>query len=702
MDVPEEISRLEAAINQLERDYAEGLISVGEFSTEMVTLETALQEAQQKAKVMLARQISIQRWMRRWGPVILLAILNVVVRIPRVPHIQGYDGFVLAIESYSLIDGYAYSWLISPFSYLGVFSFSGYPIGSIATFSLCILVGGSLEAATFIYLSIFTVIGVFCSYLFFSQIFENERYRLVGVIFYLLLPTIYEFSYNSPTARIPFIALTPLFLLFLLKWTKYGKRRYFAEACATLTIQLLFYQATLVLTVFLFIGLFYRLLKRLLTRSWTEGEAKLLNRFMIVAYMTIVLGLLIISVATTNIIPKHLLPAEIFPAWSLPFLRNLSGILIDYFLFYAIGLFLAAYGFVNIIRSVWSSKTLFFNEFDNWGVILLIVTPLVWYIPNPAYTRHLLAPMVACFAAQGVKLLIEKRGVMLYVLSILMTAPFIVFFQLYNALWRNIEPYASISSLLFLILFFCCLLAESLVGLYTSIRGRFILGRTRSPTSKISKKMRDRVRARVFGYSHGAANLRAIVIVLFLLVFTITETQTKFVTEMDGRTIPVYVTEEEVAIADYIRYQQSLYSDSSILLCSHELIEHRIAAYAQTNCLSEGLGTALMETGYVTREDALQNSTFRLGNLLQEHWFEHIDPDRTLPQRPWFTIMTHEYSDPRVQDLLVRLHIRFFVGLRGTNESLYKWGGPFESLFRMTITAPIVFQTTSFVVYKLD
>jgi hypothetical protein len=397
------------------------------------------------------------------------------------------------------------------------------------------------------------------------------------------------------------------------------------------------------------------------------------------------------------------LPLEIFPEWSVPFLRDFVGLAIDYFLFYAIGLFLAAYGFINILRNVWSSKTLLFEEYDNWAILLLVATPLVWFIPNPAYTRHLLAPMVACFATQGVKILIEKRGAMLYVLSILMTVPFIVFFQLYNALWRNIEPYAFISSLLFLLLFFSFLFAESLVRLYTNLKKQYIFRFSHTTTSEISKKLKSRLLTRIFGFSREAANLRMVIIILFLLVFTLTESGTKFEIEMDGRSIAIYVTEEEIAIADYIRYQHSLYSDRSILLCSHELIEHRISAYAQTNCLSEGLGTALMETGYVTREDALENSTFQLlENFMESHWFEHIDPDRTLPQRPWFTIMNGEYNDPRVQQLLSSLHIRFFVGLRGTNESLYKWGGPFESLFRITLTAPIVFETSNFVVYKLD
>ncbi len=684
MDIAEEIRRIEADIRELELSYASGLISVGEFSMRMSELKAILLLAERKLRpsgtIESLKRILSSQWVRKYPPLLLILALSIIVRVPRVPHIQGYDGYVLAIESYSLIGGYAQTWLIHPLSYFGIFTFSGYPFGAIATFALCIIIGGSLETATFIYIALFSLIGALSSYLLSSHLFEDLRYRFIGTVFYVLLPTVYEFSYNSPTARVGFIALLPLFILFVLKWIRYGKAKYLLEACITLTIQLLFHRTALVLALFIIIAGVYRLLKRGLTRSWTEGEARLLNRFMVLVYTVVAVGLLSFSMAISDIVPKHLLPEELYPAWSLPFLRDFMGLMLDYFLFYAIGLFLAIYSVYHILRSAWSSTTLLFEEFGDWALLLLFTAPLLWFIPNPAYTRHLLAPMVACIATYGAKLLIENRGRMLFILAILMTAPFIVFFQLYNALWRNIEPYAFISSTLFFLLFFGFLFTESLVRLYKKRTGQ------------------DR-----FVFSRTSADIRTVLIVSFLLVFTLTNSDMKFVTDMDGRSIPTYVTDEEIAIAEYIQSQHSLYSDRSILLCSHELIEHRISAYAQTNCLSEGLGTALMETGYVTREDALENSTFQLlGNIMEAHWFEHIDPDRTLPQRPWFSIMHGNYSSASVRELLSELHIRFFVGVRGTNESLYKWGEPFESLFRITLTAPIVFETSGFIVYKLD
>ena len=64
--------------------------------------------------------------------------------------------------------------------------------------------------------------------------------------------------------------------------------------------------------------------------------------------------------------------------------------------------------------------------------------------------------------------------------------------------------------------------------------------------------------------------------------------------------------------------------------------------------------------------------------------------------------MWGNYSDAKVQERLRILHIRYFVGLKGTNESLYAFFEPFESLFRQTITAPVVLETEHYIVYKLD
>ena len=252
-----EIEKLEEEIKQLEIDYVQGLVPVGTFIPKMVALKTKLtNQAHRSAQHSLAaakdastphktskpqsrwRKVAInlvsatsrysQRLSRtpqsqiikKHSLILLVLILAIILRIPRVPHLEGYDGFVLVSDAYSLLDGYAATWLITPASYLGIFTFSGYPIGAIAVFAFFLALFGTLEVATFFYLTFFTGLLVLFSYLLMREIFDDKFVRSIAVLFYVLAPVTYEYTYNSPTARVPFLALLPLCILGFIKWCR--------------------------------------------------------------------------------------------------------------------------------------------------------------------------------------------------------------------------------------------------------------------------------------------------------------------------------------------------------------------------------------------------------------------------------------------------------------------------------------------------
>ena len=710
-----EVERIEEEIRNLELTYAQGLISVGTFIAKIVPLRTKLADlAHRSAQHSLTtikdvsadytiskspkrgREIpsriasAIKRRGRQLSQLphlgltknqlllLLIIILAIVSRFPRVPHLEGYDGFVLISEAYSLLDGYAATWLITPASYFGMFTFSGYPIGSIAVLAFFLAIFGNLEVAAFFYIVLFAVLLVLSSYLLMKELFNDEGIRLIGVLFYVLAPVTYEYTYNNPTARAPFLALLPLCIIGLIRWCRDGGMKNLFGTIAIIIVMMLFHRVAVVLFAFLPIALFYKILKRVVRGVWTSGEAKLLNRFMILVFLVGIAAIFPISFIFLGATPKHLLPESLFPSWSLPYARDLLCIILDYTLFYGISLILAVFGIISLMRTVWKSGTLLFEKQQEWAILLLLLLPLMLFLPNPAYTRNLLSPFIACFAGYGTLGLLNMRGDRFSVASFLFVIPFIVYLQLYNSFWQNIEPYASIATILMTMALIGMLISGFRSGMHIPVGPE---------SSSLSRR-----------------NVTRMLLIVFVLVtFTITTSDMQRVVDMDGTTIPIYVTDEEIEIASYIRAQQALYPDKSILLCSHEVIEHRISAYAASTCLSDGSGTALMEVGFVTKEDALQNSTLDLiGNFFNQHWYNHADPDRTLPQRHWFWIMRGNYSDPAVQERLRLLHIRFFVGLKGTNESLYSFFSPFESLFRKTITAPIVLETEHYLVYKLD
>ena len=61
---------------------------------------------------------------------LFLLTLNLIARYPRTPHELGFDGFVLHGMTESLIQNGFASWILHPFSYLGLYPLSQ-PSGSI-------------------------------------------------------------------------------------------------------------------------------------------------------------------------------------------------------------------------------------------------------------------------------------------------------------------------------------------------------------------------------------------------------------------------------------------------------------------------------------------------------------------------------------------------------------------------------------------
>lgn len=608
------------------------------------------------------------------------------MRFPRVPHLRGQDGFVLIIQSYSLLNGYAANWLVHPLSFLGMFSFSGYPIGSVALLAFFISIAGNLEAAVLLYDVFFCLIAVFCSASLMRYVFEDKSTQLVGVIFYLFLPIVYEFTYDMATSRAFFLAIMPLFLKYLLEWNDGKGHRHLVAAIILFGVMNLFHRSAFALLSSIVLAILFRIIQQQLVRfDWREGEAKLLNRFLALIFVGLIIALFTSSALLYGVEPKNTLPDQILPMLSDPFARDLVGLAIDYLLFMGPGLVLALLGIYSILGPIWNSSDLLFRESPKWALLLFFATPLVPFIGNPAYTRHLFAPLIACYATKGIQALKEVTKLRFALVLLATIVPFVAFFQLYNIFWMEVEPYASLSTVILIML---CVSWLLLGPLLTRIHGRggYVFGYRRRYV--LPEVHRHRIR-----------EWSAVVLLTVLFVVTLTNIDMRTVTDLEGRLISSYTTDEEVAIASYIQSQKMLYSDQTIILCSHYVLELRIAAYAETNALSEGLGTGIMEVGYVTQNDALQNSTTgSFLDILTPHIYSHPVISKDL----WFAIMYNNYSEPSVQELLAELNIRYFIGLKGTNESYYRVRGPFESLFRMTLTAPIVYETANFLVYKLD
>lgn len=619
-------------------------------------------------------------------PLLFIVGLSIVLRIPRVPHLEGLDGFVLMINSYSLINGFAQAWLIHPLSYLGMFSFSGYPIGSVSILSFFLLIGGTSEAGVMLYLATFSAVSVYAMASLMRYLFKDKRIQYVGIIFYIFMPTIYDFTYNMATSRAPFMAIAPFFIKRILEWSDGKGHRYLVEALLINLLMVLFHRSAIALLTSVVLAVLFGFIRRILIKAhWSGGESRLLNKFLCLTYVTAIVGLFIFSVFYYGLSPKTVLPDELLPTLTIPIVRDFIGLALDYMFYLGPMVFLTLIGIYYLLKGIWTAQSLLFEDWHRWALLLLFLVPFIPFIASPAYTRHLFAPLITCYSTYALSSMITARKRVLIQAFALMAIPYIVYFQLYNIFWKNIEPYATGSSLFIFALVFAWLIVDPLWRLINA-RGGYSFG------------FRSRLALPDTAIAH-LKTVNAFFIILLVLTITITNSDMKTTVDMDGRELPKHVSDEEISIANYIRLQHESYSDRSILLSSHYLIELRIGAYAQSNTLSEGLGTALLEVGYVSTNDALQNST--MGSLLdlnEPHIFGYPLSGKDL----WFEIMYGNFSDPRIRSLLEALHIRYFVALKAGNEAQFKVRGTFESLFRATLTAPIVYETNQYLVYKLD
>ncbi|MHA2308504.1 MAG: hypothetical protein ACXABJ_04450, partial [Candidatus Heimdallarchaeaceae archaeon] len=67
----------------------------------------------------------------RWLLPLFIGFLSILLRIPRLPYIYGYDGFEVIWIAFAINNGALVSnqtWLIHPLSYFGFYPFSQYPI----------------------------------------------------------------------------------------------------------------------------------------------------------------------------------------------------------------------------------------------------------------------------------------------------------------------------------------------------------------------------------------------------------------------------------------------------------------------------------------------------------------------------------------------------------------------------------------------
>jgi hypothetical protein len=149
-----------------------------------------------------------------------LTLLNLLIRIPRyLSTAQGLDGFYVVWESELIFEGVYFSKGFDLGHLLGMHTFSGYPIGTLAVMCFFLLITNH-HIMTSILLFDYFFIVIFIISLFFLS--KKLRLGSKSTILFILLastqPIVFQYSYFNSSARLPFFSIAPFALGFLIDW----------------------------------------------------------------------------------------------------------------------------------------------------------------------------------------------------------------------------------------------------------------------------------------------------------------------------------------------------------------------------------------------------------------------------------------------------------------------------------------------------
>jgi len=146
----------------------------------------------------------------------LLVLLNLVIRIPSIPHEKGYDSFFIHSLANSIsIFGSAEWWI----HWLSVFGFYAYSYASAVPFILSgmhQLTSIEMEIVILLYCVITGIFSIFTAYVLAGKICPNFNFKYGVALFFSIAPGVMLFSTWEVSTRGIFIVLLPLFIYLLL------------------------------------------------------------------------------------------------------------------------------------------------------------------------------------------------------------------------------------------------------------------------------------------------------------------------------------------------------------------------------------------------------------------------------------------------------------------------------------------------------
>jgi hypothetical protein len=147
----------------------------------------------------------------------LLLLLNLVIRIPSIPHEKGYDSFFIHSLANSISTFGVAEWWVN---WLSVFGLYPYSYASAVPFTLSgmsQLTGIEMEIVILLFCVIIGLLGMFTAYIFAGIIYDNFVFKYIMALFFSIAPGIMVYTTWEVSTRGQFLILFPLFIYILLK-----------------------------------------------------------------------------------------------------------------------------------------------------------------------------------------------------------------------------------------------------------------------------------------------------------------------------------------------------------------------------------------------------------------------------------------------------------------------------------------------------
>lgn len=155
---------------------------------------------------------------------IMLTVLNIILRIPSIPHEKGADSFFIHSLANSIsYFGHANWWV----HWLSVFGYYPYSYASAIPFSLSgisQLTGIEMENTILLFCIALGLYSIFSAYLLAGVLYDNFLFKYSMAFFYSISQGIMFFTTWEISSRGPLIIFFPIFMYLIMKKFHYAKR----------------------------------------------------------------------------------------------------------------------------------------------------------------------------------------------------------------------------------------------------------------------------------------------------------------------------------------------------------------------------------------------------------------------------------------------------------------------------------------------